>query len=294
MSTMHGVCSFKKRTATETSSRRRLSYTTSPQTDTHSAHCPQKDTRSPDKDKYDLEEAVKKIQEHGRRCCTQHVKNLLARAAAEGTLEAVEGGLSLVLVIDAENCKTKPAKEKLNNTVVFCCSKCNYVGDRLYHAQMHFERIHMREGKPIIRKRKYSSPQQILGSNRNAKKQQQGYLEDKIMEGAKFAYFGDLFQGAANFRQEIHDKLFPASSDRTAKPFMQQDFSSFKHQGLCSNKHEEQECHEDFFFEAQPQEAEDEDEAYNIYNNMRMLEDSDSTCTYSSQDSSSSSYKLLL
>ncbi|KAJ1482167.1 hypothetical protein T484DRAFT_2678907 [Baffinella frigidus] len=37
------------------------------------------------------------------------------------------------------------------------CRECDYFNDRLYHCQMHYERIHVKEGKAIARKRKYPS-----------------------------------------------------------------------------------------------------------------------------------------
>jgi len=39
---------------------------------------------------------------------------------------------------------------------LFKCSKCNYRNTRLYHTKMHFIRIHIQNGKPIHKKRKFS------------------------------------------------------------------------------------------------------------------------------------------
>jgi hypothetical protein len=39
--------------------------------------------------------------------------------------------------------------------VMYSCSMCNYVGDRYYHASMHFQRVHIHNGTPMKRKRKY-------------------------------------------------------------------------------------------------------------------------------------------
>ena len=37
----------------------------------------------------------------------------------------------------------------------FHCSKCEYWNDRLYHTKMHYERIHVKQGRSMPRKRKY-------------------------------------------------------------------------------------------------------------------------------------------
>ncbi|KAJ1487631.1 hypothetical protein T484DRAFT_1786133, partial [Baffinella frigidus] len=37
------------------------------------------------------------------------------------------------------------------------CRECDYFNDRLYHCKMHYERIHVKEGKAMARKRKYPS-----------------------------------------------------------------------------------------------------------------------------------------
>lgn len=34
------------------------------------------------------------------------------------------------------------------------CTTCQYFNDRLYHSKMHYERIHVRQGKSMPRKRK--------------------------------------------------------------------------------------------------------------------------------------------
>ena len=40
----------------------------------------------------------------------------------------------------------------------FHCSKCEYWNDRLYHTKMHYERIHVKQGRSMPRKRKYVDP----------------------------------------------------------------------------------------------------------------------------------------
>eukprot|EP00802_Teleaulax_amphioxeia_P006734 Tamp_06739.p1 GENE.Tamp_06739~~Tamp_06739.p1 ORF type:complete len:776 (-),score=131.94 Tamp_06739:318-2567(-) len=40
----------------------------------------------------------------------------------------------------------------------FHCSKCEYRNDRLYHTKMHYERIHVNQGRSMPRKRKYADP----------------------------------------------------------------------------------------------------------------------------------------
>ncbi len=37
----------------------------------------------------------------------------------------------------------------------FACKQCSYVGDRRHHARLHVLRIHVRQNKPIVGKRKY-------------------------------------------------------------------------------------------------------------------------------------------
>jgi hypothetical protein len=38
----------------------------------------------------------------------------------------------------------------------FHCSKCEYWNDRLYHTKMHYDRIHVNQGRSMPRKRKYA------------------------------------------------------------------------------------------------------------------------------------------
>jgi hypothetical protein len=41
------------------------------------------------------------------------------------------------------------------------CQKCEYFNDRLYHSKMHFERIHVKMGKSMPRKRKYPNSSNV-------------------------------------------------------------------------------------------------------------------------------------
>ena len=38
------------------------------------------------------------------------------------------------------------------------CTQCKYFNDRLYHSKMHYQRIHLNNGKSMPRKRKYMEP----------------------------------------------------------------------------------------------------------------------------------------
>lgn len=38
---------------------------------------------------------------------------------------------------------------------LFYCTQCNYKNNRKYHARMHFIRIHINNGIPIFKKRKF-------------------------------------------------------------------------------------------------------------------------------------------
>lgn len=50
-------------------------------------------------------------------------------------------------------------EKNINNKKLFICNKCNYINNRYYHVKMHFFRIHIKNGKPIIKKRKFSKYQ---------------------------------------------------------------------------------------------------------------------------------------
>ena len=45
------------------------------------------------------------------------------------------------------------------------CCQCAYFNDRLYHSKMHFERIHVKKGRPIPRKQKYTDLKRVIGSD---------------------------------------------------------------------------------------------------------------------------------
>lgn len=84
--------------------------------------------------------------------CNKHhseMRKTLLHSVVRG--ETSEKSSPLVMVLDICNytgCLVKGA-------LVFQCSLCNYIGDRYYHAGRHFERIHIRKGRPMHRKRKY-------------------------------------------------------------------------------------------------------------------------------------------
>jgi hypothetical protein len=188
-----------------------------------------------------LEELVKRVLDKGSKFCDRQARGVLASAAADGRLDAA-GGSSLVFVIDETTCKPASTFNKCKTAVVFCCSLCDYIGDRLYHSQKHFERIHQNAGKPIMRKRKYGSPPQLPPRKRasrvsqasQAEKQQASpkkaaqegrYLDAKIAQGASFAYMGDLFEGAARWN-EIQERLHwftPAPNLNEADSFLNTD-----------------------------------------------------------------------
>ena len=168
-----------------------------------------------------LEEAVKRVLKKGRVNCGSHARSLIAQGHLNGELDKL-GGSSLVMVIDDNTYQSKSS----DTAVVFSCSKCNYVMDRFYHAQMHYRRIHMQQGKPMPLKRKFPQTSSSASSSasstpeRPRKKPQEGkdkgFLDEKVKQGAKFVYFGDMFEGAKSKRwQEIQEKIFvspPSSS----------------------------------------------------------------------------------
>jgi len=58
---------------------------------------------------------------------------------------------------------------------LYSCSKCSYVADRLYHAKMHYQRIHVLNGRAMPRKRKYQA-QDVLMPGRTPSKKTVEYL----------------------------------------------------------------------------------------------------------------------
>jgi hypothetical protein len=58
------------------------------------------------------------------------------------------------------------SKKTTDNGEMWCCQKCNYENERLYHAKMHFHRIHVMNGNPIPQKRKF----QISNEMKNVKR----------------------------------------------------------------------------------------------------------------------------
>jgi len=55
----------------------------------------------------------------------------------------------------------RPARNKSRSAkgskFMYACVKCPYVNDRLYHAKMHFQRIHVQNGRSITSRRKYEA-----------------------------------------------------------------------------------------------------------------------------------------
>ena len=43
----------------------------------------------------------------------------------------------------------------IKNKNYYYCTKCNYKTNRKYHARMHFIRIHINNGNPLVNKRKH-------------------------------------------------------------------------------------------------------------------------------------------
>jgi len=58
---------------------------------------------------------------------------------------------------------------QVNSKTYFCCSQCGYFNTRKYHSQMHFQRIHVQRGRPMPKKRKFTSvlPDKLLSSDHN-------------------------------------------------------------------------------------------------------------------------------
>ena len=73
----------------------------------------------------------------------------LASMVSQGHVD--ENSSRLVMVLDATNYQRCCS----SSAILFKCSMCNYVGERYYHAGKHFERVHVNNGKPMERKRKY-------------------------------------------------------------------------------------------------------------------------------------------
>lgn len=172
-----------------------------------------------------VEEAVKRVLKKGRVNCGPHARSLIAQAHMNGELDKL-GGSSLVMVIDDNTYQSKSS----DTAVVFSCSRCNYVMDRFYHAQMHYRRIHMQQGKPMPLKRKFPQSSSSASSSasstpeRPRKKPQdgkdKGFLDEKVKEGAKFVYFGDMFEGAKSKRwQEIQEKMFVSPLSSSSSPW---------------------------------------------------------------------------
>lgn len=179
----------------------------------------------------DLETLVRKIVLSGTKNCGPDARNILAKASANGKLGAIPGAQSLVMVVDEQSMMHGKGK-----AVIFCCSECDYVGDRFYHSTRHFERIHMKGGQPMHRKRKYTKSGAHSQKKKKAASQkapQKGILSlqhppilkaaepsicnfvqcvgQKIMKmGSKhpelFAFFGDL-EDAARQWKDIEKKL---------------------------------------------------------------------------------------
>jgi len=48
------------------------------------------------------------------------------------------------------------------------CTQCRYFNDRLYHSKMHYQRIHVNQGKSMPRKRKYMQPAGTMAGEASA------------------------------------------------------------------------------------------------------------------------------
>jgi hypothetical protein len=99
----------------------------------------------------DLGDVIEFALKFGSSHCSKDMRIILAKAVTDGKLIEAGGG-ALVTVIDAHSM----LQQTNSKAVVFKCSQCNYVGDRLYHSMKHYERIHENGGRPTAIRRKYS------------------------------------------------------------------------------------------------------------------------------------------
>lgn len=67
-----------------------------------------------------------------------------------------------VMMVDHSNCSGRRERNRkgeceddVDGAILFQCSMCSYVMDRYYHACKHFQRVHVMNGNPMHRKRKY-------------------------------------------------------------------------------------------------------------------------------------------
>lgn len=165
-----------------------------------------------------LEEVVQRVIKDGKKYCTEEERMLLAASMADGSLLKVARGHELIRIVDATNMEKLQVQSK-HSVLFFQCSECSYFGDRLYHTRMHWDRIHARDGFPMEKKRKYtcssstSTPSfQLKASKSRMQTRSRTIKEEEEEEACKqkrFAFCGDLFEGARLFNSEIKDKLFP-------------------------------------------------------------------------------------
>jgi len=74
----------------------------------------------------------------------------------EGLLKTPKADWKTLLQKTATNASKKSRSAK-GSKFMYACVKCPYVNDRLYHAKMHYQRIHLQNGRSIMCRRKYEA-----------------------------------------------------------------------------------------------------------------------------------------
>ena len=207
-----------------------------------------------------IQDLVQHALKNGRKCCTSDDKFRLANAAAEGILFGVPGGNLLVMNINKQVVEDTSINLRHPLAMVYCCTECEYVGDRFYHARLHFERIHLKQGCAVKRKQKYAPAQpkekkpkaqrQAKKQKLNEKKQESEEVSmagKKIMRMAKkhpgdFAFVGSLQKAAAGWN-DIGVRLFAttrSSSSCDQHQEKQEDFCVVSFQKMQQQQQQQQ------------------------------------------------------
>jgi hypothetical protein len=79
---------------------------------------------------------------------------------------------------------------------LFKCKLCNYTGDRLGHSKLHYSRIHLQNGRPMLKKRKYVASEKSAVPENNK-------LPSNEREMAQILTFHDR---TISWNQQVHGK----------------------------------------------------------------------------------------
>jgi len=74
----------------------------------------------------------------------------------EGLLKTPKADWKTLLQKTATNASKKSRSAK-GSKFMYACVQCPYVNDRLYHAKMHYQRIHLQNGRSVMCRRKYEA-----------------------------------------------------------------------------------------------------------------------------------------